>query len=696
MGATTYDQALRMMALTSPPAAQALLLVGFTGSESLSQLYRFVLDLVAENHREVAIDELLGERISVEMRLGGSDKRYFHGICRRMSQSGRDSFFTSYRMEVVPELWLLTRRARSRIFNQQLSVSDLLKQVLTQEWQLDVVGFETLGPFEPRDYVVQYRETDFNFVSRLMEEEGVYYYFQHGPSGHQMVLGNTPHHHPELRPGRAIPFGNTAGDAVDCIDEWDKTQELRSGACSLWDHCFELPGQHLDATKKTVPSVAAGEVTHQLRVDRSDELELYDYPGEYAQRFDGTAKGGGDQSANLTKIFADKDRTAEIRMQEESAHSLLIRGASTCRDLASGRRFTLQDHFNADGEYVLRSVKHEARDQSYRSGNGTGFQYRNTFTCLPVGLRFRPPRTTPKPVIVGTQTAVVVGPQDQEAFTDRYGRVKVQFHWDQEGTKDPNSSCWVRVAQAWAGKRWGAFFWPRVGHEVVVAFEEGDPDRPIIVGSVYNAENMPPAKLPDYPEMSGFATQSMPGGGDEEWNELSFDDAKGLELVYIRAQKDFEREILNNDYLYVGNEQIVHIKNNRKGTIQEGNDELVVKKGNYTVNAGKELWLLAGGRIAIANKNGANFIQILDDGSIWLKSSSRVRLEAPTIELLATSLVSIMAPTIECSTGSFLVKAGSVNLASPQVVASGLFVCQTMIATSVVSSSYTPGAGNIM
>ncbi|TMQ32333.1 MAG: type VI secretion system tip protein VgrG, partial [Planctomycetota bacterium] len=247
------------------------------------------------------------------------------------------------------------------------------------------------------------------------------------------------------------------------------------------------------ADKTIADSVQAGTVNHKEKVANNERLEIYDFPGEYAQRFDGIDKGGGEQPAELQKIFEDNKRTVGIRMQEETAPGIIINGESTCRQFVSGHKFSLTRHFNADGPYLLTTVQHLASSTvDYRSEDKAGYRYENSFTAIPFAQPYRPRRVTPKPFVQGTQTAYVVGPAGEEIFTDKYGRVKVQFHWDREGKNNADSSCWVRVAQVWAGKRWGASFWPRIGQEVIVAFQEGDPDQPIIVGSVYNADQMPP------------------------------------------------------------------------------------------------------------------------------------------------------------------------------------------------------------
>jgi type VI secretion system secreted protein VgrG len=527
--------------------------VGFSGSEGLSQLFSFRLDLIAENHRvkDIAFDQLLAQPITVRLELpGGKKERYFNGICNRFTQGESDEDFTSYSMEVVPRFWLWTKRARSRIF-QHLTVPDILKQVLGG---LDV-RFALLGQWEPRDFCVQYRETDFNFACRLMEEEGIFYFFKHTEAGHQMVVANTPEGHPDLPTGSTITYQNltrATAEGADIIYDWSKSQEVTAAKVTLWDHCFELPHQNLEAERPIHPTAQVGQVTHHLDVAQPGTRELYDWPGEYAQRFDGVEPGGSERLQELQEIFTDNERTAEIRMEQEAVTALTVQGASNCRQMVAGHKFTLttlpEDYLTQplqpEGEYVLTAISHSAVLSDYRSGGGE-FDYYNSFSCIPLDLPFRPQRSTPRPVVPGSQTAVVVGPKGAEIFTDGYGRVKVQFHWDREGESNADSSCWIRVAQPIAGKRWGASFWPRIGQEVVVDFLEGDPDQPIIVGSVYNAEQMPPylgsgldSKHMDDNKVSGFKTNTTPGG--QGYNELRFDDTRGKEQVFVHAERNMD------------------------------------------------------------------------------------------------------------------------------------------------------------
>jgi type VI secretion system secreted protein VgrG len=598
----SYTQDGRPLAVQTPLGKDKLLLIGVNGQEGISQLFSFHLEALAEKTTDVAFEKLLGQKMTVEVEVPTNEKRYFNGVVSKAIQGEQGRIFTEYNFEIVPQFWLLARRARSRIF-QHMSVPDILKKVLEG---LDVT-FELRGTFYARDYCVQYRETDFNFACRLMEEEGIYYFFKHSTSSHQMVVANTPSSHPDVPVTSNVIYETIEGGRRDenRIHSWIKTQELRSGKYTLWDHSFELPDKHLEASKTILDSVSVGSVNHKLNVANNQQLEIYDFPGEYAQRFDGINKSGGEQPQELQKIFEDNKRTVEIRMQEEALPSLLINGASECRQFTSGHKFTLQRHFNADGSYILTSVQHGCRLDNYRS-TGEAFSYGNSFTCIPLALPFRPARSAAKPTVPSAQTAVVVGPPGDEIFTDKYGRVKVQFYWDREGKNDADSSCWIRVGQLWAGKRWGASFWPRIGQEVIVAFQEGDPDQPIIVGSVYNADQMPPY-LGDGPDpkhkkdnkVSGIKSNTTPGG--EGYNEIRFDDTKGKQQVFLHAERNLEMTTKNDSLArtYANRHQIIgYEKDGSKGGDQREmtyQDKHVKIHRNQIEQIGDSMQLMVGG-----------------------------------------------------------------------------------------------------
>ncbi len=644
MATTPFTQDDRLLKIHTPLGPDVLLVVGFSGQEAISSMFRFHLDLIAENQNTIAFDKLLGQKVSIELQLPDANSRFFHGILCSFSQGGRNLRFTRYAAELVPEFWLLTRTVRSRIF-QQMSVKDILSEVLASL----KLTWETQGTFEPRDYCVQYRESDFQFASRLMEEEGIYYFFKHTDDSEEMVLANSPQSHPEISDPSKLIYDEVEGGTrnEERIISWEKSQDLRSGKYTLWDHCFELPGKHLEAEKTILETAQAGKVVHKLKVGGNDAFEIYDYPGAYAQRFDGVTPGGGDRSSDLQKIFDDNTRTVGIRMQQEALPGLVVNAASKCGHLVSGHKFTLTRHFNADGPYVITSMSHTGQEE-YGTGveNQMGERsYSNTFTCIPFALPFRPLRVTPRPFVHGSHTATVVGPAGEEIFTDKYSRVKVQFQWDREGQNDANSSCWVRVGTPWAGQQWGMIHIPRIGQEVIVDFLEGDPDQPIIVGSVYNAAQMPPYKLPDNKTQSGIRSNSSIGGGQNDRNEMRFEDKMGSEQFFMYAQNDMDQRVKHDSREFVGNDRSLIVTSNQKESV--GADKHGAVSGNQMEKVGGAFSLQVGGAL---NEQVGGDLSLQVTGNQWekvgqvysceatqeihLKAGMKVIIEAPEVSLI--------------------------------------------------------------
>ncbi len=599
-----YTQKFRRIAVETPLGEDVLLLSSFTGEEGVSRLFRFELNMLSENE-SVDFDGLVGENVTIRVTLPDASDRYFNGQISRFAQGGRDRDFATYHAEMVPWLWFLTRSAGCRIF-QNKKAPDIIQQVF------DDLGFQDYalrlyGSFPEREYCVQYRETDFNFVSRLMEEEGIFYFFEHDNGKHTLVLSNDSGAHKPCPKQERARYELTGGGSRedDVILEWESSQELRPGKYALQDYNFEDPSTDLFT-----------------QVSGTGDYRIYDYPGEYRKRAEG-------------------DRLARLRLDETHTPAKVITGASDCRAFTSGYRFHLEDHyrdaFNSD--YVLTLVRHSAsQGGDFRSGGGEEgeFHYRNTFECIPLSTPFRPPRLAPHPVVQGSQTAVVVGPGGEEIFTDKYGRVKVQFYWDRLGKMDDKSSCWIRVAQPWAGKGWGTVFIPRIGQEVIVHFLEGDPDRPIITGCVYNAEQMPPYDLPGEKNKSTIKSLSTKGGGG--FNEFRLDDTKGTEQIFLNAERNFDLRVKKDRFetigggtnLIVGGDQLekiqgdCHLKvtgdQNEKigGTIsQNAAMDIQAKAGmNYAMDAGMEIHLKAGMNLVIESgvtltlKVGGNFVNL--------------------------------------------------------------------------------------
>ncbi len=561
--ATTQDN--RLMAIYTPLGKDYLLINRFTATEALSGLFKIEAELLHEEEEAgytptiVDPQSLLGKGVTITVAAPDGSRREFAGIVNKFTQGTRDVRFSYYHITIVPHVWLLTQNIQSRIF-QQKSVP----QILAEVFEGFEVKFELQGTFEPRNYCVQYRETDFDFASRLMEEEGIYYFFEHANGKDQLIVANTPQSHRDCPTKSTIPFFIDVGDDDDfvgAIRTFLSGYNLQTGKVTFWDHNFQLPTNKLE-----------NQAQSRFTFGDNKNLEFYDFPGGYARKFDGIDKGGGEQPSELNKVFIDRETTVGNMMEALDAQVTTASAGSDCCSITAGYRFTLGKHpnNNLNTQYTVVSAVHEAeQNPTYVSNEGAVEPYTNNFTCIGYGAgkpRFRPLRKTPKPIIQGSQTATVVGPAGEEIFTDKYGRVKVQFHWDRDGQVNESSSCWVRVAQTWAGNRWGTMFIPRIGMEVLVHFLEGDPDQPIITGCVYNPQTMPPYTLPDEKTKSTIKTNSSKGGGG--FNEFRFEDKKGSEQIFIHGQKDFDVRIRNNRRELIGNDRHLIVKRDKREKIE--------------------------------------------------------------------------------------------------------------------------------
>ncbi len=529
-----YTQLNRPLCIKTPLGDDVLLLVGLSGTEALSRLFQFELQLITPRGTDVPFEKLLGQLVTAELAGPIGETRYFNGLVQSLELQPNDNEFDHYLAVIVPTPWLATRRFSSRIF-QQKSVPEILATV----FQGMQTTQELSATYQPRNYCVQFQETDFAFACRLMEEEGIFYYFRHEQDGHTLVLTDGPFQLRNVAEPSTMIYDALGGGLRDsaCVFNWRKRQEIRSSQCTLWDHTFELPGKNLEAQEAIQKTVQVGQVTHQLP-GADAELEVYEFPGRYSQRYDGIDPGGAPRPADLQNLYTDNVATAKVRIEAEAAAAIRLTGQSNCATLIPGCKFTLERHPHADGNYLLTEVSHHAElPSNYRAADGgAGFKYLNQFACLPEALPFRPQRVTPRPRVHGLQTATIVGPSGDQMFLDIYGRVKVQFHWDREGQNNSGSSCWLRVSQVWAGQGWGAFFWPRIGQEVLVGFLEGDPDRPVVVGSVYNAQNMPPFEMPQNSAACGFKSCTIGGDPSSQFNMLVFYDTVGNEHVHMHSE----------------------------------------------------------------------------------------------------------------------------------------------------------------
>jgi type VI secretion system secreted protein VgrG len=584
----------------------------FEGSEGLSQLFEFEVTIASES--PIASADVIRKKVKLTMgTFDHAQEHVVHGVVARFEQAETLARWTEYRVTIVPWAWLLQHRVDARIFQDQ-TAPEIVKAVLVGAGYAsgDDFALKLKATYRKREYCVQYRESDWDFVCRLLEEEGITYFFDQSGSSEKLTIVDKNATLPPIEGDETLRFKPASGalgaDLGTHVVRLHVSEEVRAGKVTLRDWNFEKPALNLEET-------AGGA--------KDADLAVYDYPGGYAIPADGEALGA-------------------IRQKELEAWRVVGRGESTCTRLYPGHTFTLSEHPHdaLNAKYALTRVEHwgtEPHDAvgAARDEENAQPAYANRFEVVPATVEIRPPRITRRPQIHGVQTAIVVGPQGEEIYVDKHGRVKVQFHWDRLGKKDDKSSCWVRVAQMWASAAFGAMFIPRINDEVVVTFLEGDPDRPLIVGSVYHGTNVPPYTLPDDKTKSTIKSNTSPGGGG--YNELRFEDKKGTEEVFLHAQKDWtigvendkNQKVGHDETLEVGNDRTKTVKNDQTATI-EHDDSLTVKhdqtltvKNDRTVTVDNDHTETVNGKQSLT-VDKAQTIALHDDQSITVDKKRTV------------------------------------------------------------------------
>ena len=566
---TTYTQTGRPLRVASPLGEDVLLLAGLDGEEGVSVPYRFALTLLSTDG---AIDagELLGQPLRVELDLPSGETRLLHGLVSRLRREGGGSAeLHRYQVELVPWLWMLGLSSDCRIF-QNLSVPEIVEQVFGDLGHADFQS-KLVRAYPPREFCVQYRESHLAFVSRLLEEEGIFYFFRHEADRHVLVLADSPAATvpcPGLRPLRVDADGAAWWGEQDVLTALSVERAVHTAKVTLTDYNYLTPSTSLEAS---VEGDAPGP-------------EAFDFPGAYADLRDG-------------------DRYARLRLEAHEAMREVATATSRCPALASGHVAEVREsaHTGTAGDgsrrwLVLRTA-HRAVQQGYLGEAEAAFDYTNDCTLIPADAPYHPPRRTPAPRAYGTQSAVVTGPPGAEIHTDAHGRVKLHFVWDRHGKQDDTSSCWVRVSTAWAGKGWGQFSIPRIGQEVLVEFIEGDPDRPVVVGRVFNAEQPPPCNPAGGGVVSGMRSKTHRGSG---YNAMELDDTAGKEQITIHAQYDLDTTVLHDERVSVGNDRTEQVGKNESITIasnrteQVGADESVDIGGNRLLSVGADSTVTVG------------------------------------------------------------------------------------------------------
>ena len=576
--------ASRRITLHSVHAPDKLIIKDANVREELGRMSIMDLDLLSPDEN-LALDDLLGHGFAIELQLDGDKPRFFHGIVAECSQTGRLGRYARYSARVVPWLWFLTRTSDCRIF-QQKSVPDIIKSVFREHGTSDFED-SLSGSYSPRDYCVQYMETDFDFVSRLMEEEGIYYFFKHEQDKDTLVLcdGAGAHHAtPGCEKVAYYPPSDNVVREEDIINHWLLSHSMQSGKLTHTDFDFTKPRTSLLAQAATAGTYP------------KSDAEVFAYPGGYLVVGDGTTYA--------------KRRLEALQQQHER-----VVGSGNVRALAVGGLFTLENYPREDQnrEYLVVATVHHLGGTDYESGVSHGMaDVTVSFDAVPSKQPYRSPLTTRRARVAGPQTAIVVGAAGEEIYTDKYGRVKVQFHWDREGKRDENSSCWVRVSQAWAGKNWGSIHIPRIGQEVIVSFLEGDPDRPIITGRVYNAAEMPPYDLPANQTQSGIKSRSSKGGSPANFNEIRFEDKMGSEMVTIHAEKDQEIGVEHDETHWVGHDRTKNVDHDETSTIKHNRTEMVGNDETITIQHDKSETVIRNKTIMVTGAHAENIAKTME------------------------------------------------------------------------------------
>ncbi|MBU6956187.1 type VI secretion system tip protein VgrG [Pseudomonas sp. CVAP len=584
-----FNQASRLAKVTSPLGPEVLLLKDMGGGEELGRLFNYELQLHSLDNA-IDLNQLLGKPMSLSLQLDGGGERHFHGIVARCSQNVDQGQFASYQVTLRPWLWLLTRTSDCRIF-QNLSIPQIIKQVFRD---LGFSDFEDAlsRPYREWEYCVQYRETSFDFVSRLMEQEGIYYFFRHEQGRHVLVLADAYGAHTSAPGYASVPYypKNEQQRERDHLHDWHLAQEVQPGSLELNDYDFQRPSARIDV-RSAMP-----------RPHTAGDYPLYDYPGTYVQSEDG-------EHYARTRIEALQTLHEQVEL------------AGNARGLGSGHLFSLTGFSRQDQnrEYLIVGTRYYISQESGETGGGApSAQFESSLTCIGAQQSYRPLPNTHRPIVKGPQTALVVGPKGEEIWTDQFGRVKVHFYWDRHDQSNENSSCWIRVSQSWAGKNWGSMQIPRIGQEVIVSFLEGDPDRPIITGRVYNAEQTVPYDLPENATQSGMKSRSSKGGTPANFNEIRMEDKKGAEQLYIHAERnqdivvevDESHAVGHDRNKSIGHDETVTIGNNRLRIVKQedilsvGQRKTDSISQSYVIEVGENLRLVCGESILELNASG--------------------------------------------------------------------------------------------
>ncbi|ADV81921.1 type VI secretion system Vgr family protein [Terriglobus saanensis] len=541
---STYTQANRVLNFTSPLGANALLAAAFEGTEEISEMFNFQIDLLSLPETVISPSELVGKRVTLQIRLNEAGiYRPFNGIVSSLEMTGTDTFFNYYRVRMVPSLWLLSLNLQTRVF-QNKTVLEIVQAVL--EPYSILLSIETHASYETLEYCTQYRETDLNFVLRLLQQHGIFFYFTHTTSAHRLVLSDDSSHLSACPVFSEFPYREyhvaLPGMYVPYVSVFSSRASLISGEHTHWDFRFMQYAASKSNPKTSKSNSSLGNNAH----------EIYDYS-------DAASAPLKTEAADAKTSLLQK-HLQEVARAASDAHAIECQGRSTASTMQAGFTFTLQNHRQTQQniKYLITQVHHVAVQYPlYRAELDTQINepYENNFVAKPFTQPYRKAQTLLKPRVNGVVTGKVVTPAGEDSHLDKYGRVCVQFWWDRQRPPNSTDNTLLRVSQQWAGKGWGTYFWPRANDEVLIDFLDGDPDAPIVAGSIYNGVNMPKYDPVLEYTRSGIVTRSSKQGTAEQANELRFDDLKGSEQIFINAQRDFDVHVENDQHTKIDHEE---------------------------------------------------------------------------------------------------------------------------------------------
>ncbi|VAW66591.1 VgrG protein [hydrothermal vent metagenome] len=628
MSNLTQDQ--RLISIATPLDKDELLLTSFEGTDYVSDLFEFQIEVLSSNH-SIKPEQLIGKTVTVTIQ--NDQKRTFNGYISNFTYGEiKADNLRVYRMTMVPWLWFLSKNNHHRIF-QEMNTKDIVSSVF-KDLGFNDFDYKATGNPTVREYCVQHNESDLNFISRLLEEDGIAYYFEQKDDKHKMHIVDAANAYQECaETNLTYSKGNQPNTQ---LTRWEHVYEFRKGKWSLDDYDFNKPKADQFQTTASTSKFA-----------NAKNYEHY----EYAPYHD----------------FSGIKDLSKKRIEAEEVSMNTIEASSDCSSFYAGGKFKLSKHAVKEekGNYVIIAIRHRAIDSSYLSSNESHSEYSNDLVCIPDNVHYRPALTHPKPVMSGPQSAVVVGASGEEIYVDKEGRIKVQFHWDRVGKKDEKSTCYIRVMQPWAGSGWGTSFIPRIGMEVVVNFFDGDPDRPIITGSVYNGDNKPPFSSKT---QSGIKTRSSKGGSPANFNELRFDDLKGSEQIFIHAEKNMDTEVENDETLTIDNDRTKLVKHDENSTIENDRNKTVNNNQTETIAKNKTIDVGANHTESIDKNMTINIVGDLKESVKGLYSENVTKaydMQAKTITMQAEDKIILKtgaASIVMKSNGDITISGKTINV----------------------------------